>query len=79
MPNSTIEPHGKVIASATPFSSTSRASGAEACTFVPPSRVTKRAMVAFAGRTFMPLTSAGTTTFFFVEWKVAGSCAKMRQ
>ena len=72
MPNSTIEPHGKVIASATPFSSTSRASGAEACTLVPPSRVMKRAIVALAGRTFMPFTSPGTTIFFLVEWNVPG-------
>ena len=57
MPNRTIEPHGKVIASATPLSSTSRASGAEACTLVPPSSVTNAPMVACAGRTFMPFTS----------------------
>ena len=63
MPNSSIEPHGKVTASATPRSMMSRTSGAEACTLVPPSSVTKLAMVACAGRIFMPLTSSGTTIF----------------
>src|SRR6267154_2590417 len=63
MPNSTSDPHGKVTASATPRSMMSRTSGAEDCTLVPPSRVTKLAMVAWAGRTFMPLTSSGTRIF----------------
>ena len=39
----------------------------------------KRAMVALAGRTFMPFMSPGTTIFFLVEWNVPGSCAKVRQ
>ena len=49
MPNSNTEPHGNVTASATPFSSTSRTSGALACTLVPPSRVTQAATVACDG------------------------------
>ena len=61
MPNRMIEPHGKVIASATPRSSASRASGAEACTLVPPSSVTIWPIVLVAGRTFMPLMSVGST------------------
>ena len=39
----------------------------------------KRAIVALAGRTFMPFTSPGTTIFFLLEWNVPGSCAKVRQ
>ncbi len=68
MPNSTIEPQGKVTASATPFSMTSRTSGAEALTLVPPSWVTSVAMMACAGRIFMPLMSPGTTIFLVLEW-----------
>ena len=49
--------------SATLRSSTSRASGAEACTLVPPIMVTIWPMVLCAGRIFMPLMSSGTTTF----------------
>src|SRR5579871_3182738 len=63
MPNRTSEPHGKVTASATPRSMISRTSGAEDCTLVPPSSVTKFAIVASAGRIFMPLMSSGTTIF----------------
>ncbi len=63
MPNSTSDPHGKVTASATPRSMMSRTSGAEDCTLVPPSSVTKFAIVASAGRIFMPLMSSGTTIF----------------
>ena len=40
MPNKVSEPQGKVMASATPRSIASRDSGAEACTLVPPSKVT---------------------------------------
>ena len=59
MPNSGIEPQGNVTASATPFSRMSRTSGADAWTLVPPSIVTKVAIVACAGRIFMPLHIAG--------------------
>lgn len=79
MPNRITEPHGKVTASATPFSITSRTSGAEACTLVPPSMVTKVAIVACAGRIFMPLMSSGTMIFLTREWKLPGSCTKPRQ
>ena len=41
--------------------------GAEDCTLVPPSWVTKLAMVAWAGRIFMPLMSSGTTIFLVRE------------
>ena len=68
MPNRKFEPHGLVAASATPFSSTSRISGADDCTLVPPSWVTSAAMVAWAGRIFMPLRSPGTTIFLLREW-----------
>ena len=40
-----------------------RASGAEACTLVPPSAVTIWPIVLWAGRIFMPLRSVGATTF----------------
>ena len=79
MPNSTSEPQGKVTASATPRSMMSRTSGAEDCTLVPPSAVTKLAMVAWAGRTFMPLTSSGTNTFLLREWNEDGEWMKPRQ
>ena len=79
MPNSGIEPHGKVTASATPRSIASRTSGAAAFTLVPPSCVMKVAMVAWAGRIFMPLMSSGTTIFLVREWNVPGSCTKARQ
>src|ERR1700733_9689548 len=79
MPNSTSEPQGKVTASATPRSMMSRTSGAEDCTLVPPSAVTKLAMVACAGRTFMPLTSSGTSTFLVREWNEDGEWMKARQ
>src|SRR5450759_1588067 len=59
MPNNNTDPQGKKTASATCFSSMSRTSGAEPCTLVPPSSVTSSAMVACAGRIFMPLMSAG--------------------
>ena len=39
---------------------------------MPPSCVTKVAMVACAGRIFMPLMSAGTTIFFLLEWNEPG-------
>ncbi len=64
MPNRKIEPQGKAISSATPRSSASRDSGAEACTLVPPSNFTISAMVLWAGRTLTPLRSDGTTIFF---------------
>ena len=79
MPNSSSEPQGKVTASATPRSMMSRTSGAEDCTLVPPSSVTKFAMVACAGRTFMPLTSSGTTIFLDREWNADGEWMKARQ
>src|SRR5665811_643236 len=79
MPNSTTDPHGKVTASATPRSMMSRTSGAEDCTLVPPSKVTKFAMVACAGRIFMPLMSSGTTIFFLLEWNELGEWTKARQ
>ena len=63
MPNRPIEPQGKVMASATPRSSMSRASGAEDCTLVPPSCVTIWPTVLVPGRIFMPLTSLGSTIF----------------
>ena len=78
MPNRPIEPHGKVMASATPRSSMSRASGAEACTLVPPSAVTIWPMVLVAGRTFMPLMSDGSV-ILVREWKVPGSCTNAKQ
>src|SRR5580692_8621058 len=78
-PNSTSEPHGKVTPSATPRSMMSRTSGAEDCTLVPPSSVTKLAMVASAGRIFMPLTSSGTTIFLVREWNEDGEWMKARQ
>src|SRR5262245_24154273 len=71
-PNSGTDPHGNMTASATPFSITSRTSDALACTLVPPSWVTQVAMVAFDGRTFIPLMSAGTTIFLLRECQVAG-------
>src|SRR5674476_1271815 len=58
---------GNVTASATPLPITSRTSGADACTLVPPSSVTNSAMVPCAGRIFMPLMSAGTITFLVDE------------
>src|SRR5271155_476921 len=79
MPNSTSDPHGKVTASATPRSMMSRTSGAEDCTLVPPSSVTKFAMVAWAGRIFMPLMSSGTTIFLVREWNDDGEWMKARQ
>src|SRR6185295_961551 len=79
MPNSTSEPQGKVTASATPRSMMSRTSGAEDWTLVPPSWVTKFAMVAWAGRIFMPLTSSGTTIFLVREWNEDGEWMKPRQ
>ena len=79
MPNSTSDPQGKVTASATPRSMMSRTSGAEDCTLVPPSSVTKFAMVASAGRIFMPLMSSGTTIFLVREWNDDGEWMKARQ
>src|SRR5271169_5835266 len=79
MPNSRIEPHGKVTASATPFSRMSRTSGAAACTLVPPSEVTSDAVVACDGRIFMPAMSLGITIFLLLEWNEPGSCAKAKQ
>src|SRR4030088_3268974 len=79
MPNSTSDPHGKGTAQATPRSMMSRTSGADDWTFVPPSWVTKFAMVAWAGRIFMPLTSSGTKTFFVREWNDEGEWMKPRQ
>src|SRR5690242_11996125 len=79
MPNSTRDPHGKVTASATPRSIRSRTSGADDCTLVPPSDVTKLAMVACAGLTFIPFTSSGATIFLVREWNEDGECTKARQ
>src|ERR1700748_886348 len=79
MPNSTREPQGKVTASATPRSMMSRTSGAEDCTLVPPSWVTKLAMVASAGRIFMPLMSSGTMTFLVLLCNDDGVWTKARQ
>src|SRR3979490_829631 len=79
MPNSTSDPQGKVTASATPRSMMSRTSGAEDCTLVPPSWGMNVAMGACAGRTFMPLTSSGTTIFLVREWNDDGEWMKARQ
>src|SRR5207302_9634783 len=79
MPNSTSDPQGKVTASATPRSMMSRTSGADDCTMVPPSSETKFAMVAWAGRIFIPLTSSGTTIFLVREWNEDGEWMKARQ
>src|ERR1700686_2003384 len=57
----------------------SRTSGAEDWTLVPPRSVTKFAMVASAGRIFMPLTSPGTTIFILLEWNDDGAWMKARQ
>ncbi|MGY4327776.1 hypothetical protein ACVWWG_002193 [Bradyrhizobium sp. LB7.2] len=65
--------------SATPRSMMSRTSGAEDCTLVPPSEVTKFAMVAWAGRIFRPFTSSGITIFLVREWKEEGEWTKARQ
>src|SRR3569833_2598219 len=78
MPNSGTEPHGKVTASATPLSRMSRTSGALDCTLVPPSYKTHSAIVACAGRIFMPLMSVGNTIFLLFEWNEPGSCTKAR-
>src|SRR5499427_7791976 len=78
-PSSGTEPHGKVTASATPLSITSRTSVALACTLVPPSSVTQAATVACEGRTFIPLMSPGTTIFFLLECQVSGSRMKEKQ
>src|SRR5262245_65572486 len=78
-PNSTRDPQGKVTPSATPRSMVSRTSGAEVCTLVPPSRVTKFAMVACAGRIFMPLTTSDTTIFLVRVWNDDGAWMKARQ
>ena len=56
-----------------------RTSGADDCTLVPPSWVTQVAMVACAGRIFMPLMSPGTVIFLVLEWNEPGSCTKARQ
>src|SRR5258708_18705918 len=73
------EPQGKVTASATPFSITSRTSVALACTLVPPSNVTQAATVACDGRTDIPLMSPGTWIFFLLECQVSGSRMKEKQ
>src|SRR4029079_614214 len=78
-PSSGTEPQGKVTASATPFSSTSRTSVALACTLVPPSSVTQAATVACAGLTFIPLISLGTVIFFLLECHAIGSRMKEKQ
>src|SRR5580692_9064545 len=78
-PNNTSDPHGKVTPSATPRSMISRTSGAEDDTLVPPSSVTKSAMVASAGLIFMPLTSSGTTIFLVRVWNDEGEWMKARQ
>src|SRR6516164_11463676 len=78
-PNRISEPHGKVTPSATPRSMMSRTSGADDDTLVPPSRVTKLPIVAWAGRIFMPLTSSGTTIFLVLVWNDDGEWMKARQ
>src|SRR5208337_1459196 len=78
-PSSGTEPHGNVMASATPFSRTSRTSVALACTLVPPSSVTQAATVACDGLIFMPLMSPGTTIFLVLECQVSGSRMKEKQ
>src|ERR1700735_3705009 len=57
----------------------SRTSGAEDWTLVPPSNVTKFAMVASAGRILRPLTSSGTTIFLVRVWNDDGEWMKARQ
>src|SRR3979490_674265 len=79
VPTSTSDQHGKVRASATPRSMMSRTSGAEDRTLMPPTRDTRFAMVAWAGRIFMPLTSSGTTIFLVREWNDDGEWMKPRQ
>src|ERR1700751_3418276 len=79
MPNRIVEPHGKVTASATPLARMSRASGALDCTLVPPSKVTQAPIVPWAGRTFIPLMSSGTTIFFLLECHTSGSRMKEKQ
>src|SRR3954464_2789427 len=79
MPNSTTQPQGEVTPSATPRSMMSRRSGAEDCTLVPPSEVTKFAMVAWAGRIFRPCTSPGITIFLVLEWNEEAQWTKARQ
>src|ERR1700751_2302318 len=78
-PNRMSEPQGKVTPSATPRSMMSRTSGAEDCTSVPPSSVTTFAIVAWAGRIFLPLTSSGTTIFLVRVWNDDGEWMKARQ
>src|SRR6516165_12150206 len=78
-PSSGTDPQGKITASATPFSMTSRTSDALACTLVPPSCVTQVATVALDGRTFIPLISDGTTIFLVRECHVAGSRMNEKQ
>jgi hypothetical protein len=77
MPKLMIEFQGKVIASATPFDSASRASGADTCTLVPPSTLTIWPTVPLAGRIFMPLIWPGSVMGCF-EWKVP-TCRCARQ
>src|ERR1700752_5333986 len=74
-----IDPHGKLTASATPFSITSRTSVALACTLVPPSDVTQAATVDCEGRIFMALMSADTTIFLVLECQVSGSRMNEKQ
>src|SRR5574343_607934 len=57
---------GNVMASATPFSSASRDSGAETCTLVAPSKVMVWATVPLAGRIFMPLIWPGSEMGFLL-------------
>ncbi len=66
------ESQGKVMPSATPRSSTCRASGGEACTVVPPSMTTNAPTVPPAGRIFRPFMSDGSSTFFFEVCSVPG-------
>src|SRR5438445_49811 len=77
MPNSCIDPHGEPAASATPFSNTSRISGAEAWTLVAPKCVIQLAITALGGRTLSPDMSVGATTFFLVQCSVPGSGANV--
>jgi len=78
MPNSTSDPHGKVTASATPRSMMSRTSAPRTARWCRRAASQSWAMVAWAGRIFMPLTSSGTTIFLVREWNDEGEWMKAR-
>ena len=69
MPKEMVDSHGKVMASATPRSMASRDSGADTLTLVAPSSVMYCAVVALAGRIFMPLICDGSV-MATLEWMV---------